>query len=324
VRLDVSHEAPSQQFEVPYLKADPRRGRQPVGSTFRILVSGYDIDNGGDGSRGARPRPAAGLRFRSLTSRCPDGRAEVVRRSAPAGCGHRRDHRVRHGRDPVRPCSTAPSTTCRALTAELATFAHRLTVKREDRLARLRRPSVRVVAPAAAETAGARVLRPGRRVLSDGHAWARIEARARAGRCGRFHPQGARPSWSVIGGAGCLGPPGDPLFEIRRGTEAARVCTPVSGVLVQVRRCWPPTGRCSTTALRPRLGLPARAVGPRSELARLRIGRPLVEWYQEEIARLRGGTRIAGGLAGVRAPSPAGDAAPTETGALHRRARWRL
>ena len=59
---------------------------------------------------------------------------------------------------------------------ELVEFSKKLLIKREARLEAQRRPTVRVVAPAMAETAASHEFCvPGGAFVSDGHSWARIE-----------------------------------------------------------------------------------------------------------------------------------------------------
>jgi glycine cleavage system H lipoate-binding protein len=88
---------------------------------------------------------------------------------------------------------------------------------------------------------------------------------------------------------------GDVLFVLRRGDEIARLRAPVSGVVAQVN---------PALARRPELLLESpydegwvcalRPAELAADLPVLRIGTPVIAWYQEEIARLRkGGAGLA-------------------------------
>ena len=107
---------------------------------------------------------------------------------------------------------------------ELLAFAGRLLIRRQARLEALRAPSVRIVAPSVAETAGAReYCVPGGAFLSDGHAWARIEpgGQLRAGL-----DDFARKALGPVDGVELPRPGqsverGEPLFAVKLGAHRA-------------------------------------------------------------------------------------------------------
>lgn len=182
---------------------------------------------------------------------------------------------------------------------ELVAFANRLLVKRQARLEAQRRPNVRVVAPELADTVAARDwCVPGGAFVAPGHTWAQLEpngpvciglddfARKALRKVERLempalHTKVAR---------------GDVLFVARRGPEAVRFRAPVAGEVLQVNAdvqrdpalvVESPYDRGWVCMLQPS--------DLTADLATLRIGQPLVGWYQEEIARLRRDADAEGG-----------------------------
>jgi CheY-like chemotaxis protein len=179
---------------------------------------------------------------------------------------------------------------------ELTAFANRLLVKREARLEVQRRPTVRIVTPGLAETIARRdYCVPGGAFVSRGHAWAEIEANGEV--CVGLDDFARKALESVerieLPEPGARLRRGDVLFVLRRGEEIARLRAPVSGVVAEVN-----------AALQRHPGLliespydegwvcTLRPTELSGELAELRIGKPVIAWYQDEIARLRrdGGT----------------------------------
>jgi CheY-like chemotaxis protein len=175
---------------------------------------------------------------------------------------------------------------------ELIAFANRLVLRREARLEAQRRPTVRVVAPAVADAVGDReYCVPGGAFLSPGHTWARIDpsglvwmglddfVRKALGKVERVElPE---PESSVRRG--------ELLFVVRRGDQIARFQAPVSGKVIRVNATLTrdasallhsPYDRGWVCLLKP--------ANLAAELADLRIGQPVVRWYQEEIKQLRG------------------------------------
>jgi CheY-like chemotaxis protein/glycine cleavage system H lipoate-binding protein len=174
---------------------------------------------------------------------------------------------------------------------ELLEFARKLLTRRQARLAAEREPSVRVVAPSVAETAGAHeYCVPGGAFLSDGHAWARIEP---SGQLRAGLDDFARKALSPLEGVELPRPGqaverGEPLFAVVRGSRRAHFAAPMSGKVVQVNEALAddptlltrsPYGKGWVCVLQPK--------DLAGELGSLRIGAPVVAWYREEIARLR-------------------------------------
>jgi CheY-like chemotaxis protein len=182
---------------------------------------------------------------------------------------------------------------------ELVGFANRLLLRREARLENERRPTVRVVAPEVAEVVASRdYCVPGGAFLSSGHTWARIEpdgqvvvglddfARKVLERVERIELPPARSGVRR----------GDLLFALRRGQEAVRFAAPLGGEIAHVNEDLrknvalldtSPYDRGWVCVLRP--------TNLAADLPELRIGKDVLEWYQQEIARLRRDLAAAGG-----------------------------
>jgi len=175
--------------------------------------------------------------------------------------------------------------------AELTAFARQLLLKRQARLDAQRLPQVRVVAPALAEAVRAdEFCVPGGAFLSDGHAWARIETtgQVRAG-----IDDFARKALGAIErvdlpAKGATVKRGDWMCAVQRGATLVRFLAPLSGRVTEintellkhpdwlVRSPYDGGWVC--------LLEPADLAG---ELGALRIGKPVIDWYQAEIVRLR-------------------------------------
>ncbi len=180
---------------------------------------------------------------------------------------------------------------------ELTDFAKTLLFKRQARLEAQHRPAVRIVAPAAAETEGGRdFCVAGGAFLSRGHAWARLEPDGQV-RVGL--DDFSRKALGKIHGVdlpevGVEVRRGEPLFAVRRGEHVAHFAAPVSGRVAGVNASLDdepsPIGESpydrGWICLVDPSDLPA-------DLAELRIGQPVIAWYQEEIE----GLRSAGGAA---------------------------
>ncbi|MBI2880778.1 MAG: response regulator [Candidatus Tectomicrobia bacterium] len=184
---------------------------------------------------------------------------------------------------------------------ELSAFARRLLIKRQARLEAQRRPEVRVVAPAMAETArGHEFCVSGGAFLSAGHSWARIEpgGQVRVG-VDDFARKALGPIEGVeLPKVGETLDRGAPLFAVKRASQTAHFTTPVAGRVVEInaalvqmpaRVSQSPYDRGWVCFI-----APADLAG---DLPTLRIGQPVVAWYQEEIARLRASVGpTAGGI----------------------------
>jgi CheY-like chemotaxis protein len=174
---------------------------------------------------------------------------------------------------------------------ELSDFAKRILIKRQARLEALQKPTVRIISPAAAEESSSQgYCVPGGAFLSAGHVWARIEAEGQV-RIGI--DDFAR---KVLGSIGEVGLPergqriqrGEPLFTLKRGAESVRLLAPISGKVVhgnpELRKepslvTESPYDRGWICLLEPQ--------DLAGELAPLKIGKPVVPWYQDEAARLQ-------------------------------------
>jgi CheY-like chemotaxis protein len=181
---------------------------------------------------------------------------------------------------------------------ELTAIANRLLIKRQARIEAQRRPTVRVVAPAVAEVvAGQEYCVPGGAFVSVGHTWARIDP---AGQVWAGLDDFARKTLKHVERVDLPAPGtrvrrGDVLFTVRRGEETAQLRAPISGEVTRVNDSLKgsprlviesPYDRGWVCLLRPSdLG---------AELAGLRIGRPVVSWYQSEVLRMREGLAVSG------------------------------
>jgi CheY-like chemotaxis protein len=174
---------------------------------------------------------------------------------------------------------------------ELTAFADRLQLRRQARLDAQRRPTVRLVAPALAETASEKEFCvPGGLFLSGGHAWVRIEP---AGQARTGIDDFARKALGSIDAVelpqrGAAVRRGEPLYTLRRGAQVVHVLAPVGGRVAQVNEALRSEPERLTRSPYDRgwvcLLQPTDLAG---DLRGLRIGRPVVAWYQEEIERLR-------------------------------------
>jgi CheY-like chemotaxis protein len=174
---------------------------------------------------------------------------------------------------------------------ELIAIANRLLVKREARHELVSRPTVRVVAPAMAETvAGREYCVPGGAFVSPGHAWARIDP---GGQVWVGLDDFARKALKSIErvelpAVGTRVKRGDPLFTVRRGAESAKFLAPVSGEVTQVNDA---LGRSPGLAIQSPYDRGwvclVRPADLANDLNGLRIGRPVVAWYQAEVEGMR-------------------------------------
>jgi len=173
---------------------------------------------------------------------------------------------------------------------ELIDFAKTMLIKRQARLEAHQRPSVSVVAPATADRVADREFCvPGGTFLADGHTWARLEPDGRV-RVGL--DDFARKALGAVDGVDL--PPIDepidreePLFTLHRGEHVVRFAAPLSGRVVAINEALAahpatvnasPYDRGWICLLEP--------TDLAKEIRDLRIGRPVVDWYGEEIARL--------------------------------------
>jgi CheY-like chemotaxis protein len=173
---------------------------------------------------------------------------------------------------------------------ELAGLVRKLVIRREARLEAEHQPAVRVVVPAVAESAGREdYCVAGGFFLSAGHVWARLEpgGQVRVG-VDDFARKALGPVERLeLPEPGCAVDRGAELFGVVRGGQVARFHAPLSGNVVETN------GALAADASPLRESPYERGwvcvIEPAdlaAELALLRIGRPAVDWYREEITRL--------------------------------------
>jgi CheY-like chemotaxis protein len=174
---------------------------------------------------------------------------------------------------------------------ELVAIANRLLIKRQARLDAQRMPTVRVVAPAVAEiVAAGEYCVPGGAFVYPGHTWARIDP---GGQVWTGLDDFARKALQAVDrvelpAVGTRVKRGEPLFTVHRGAESLRFLAPVSGEVTETNHAL--AGQAQLMVKSPYDRGWACLVRPTdlaAELDGLRIGRPVVAWYQEEVARLR-------------------------------------
>lgn len=174
---------------------------------------------------------------------------------------------------------------------ELVAFANRLLIKRRARIEAQSKPTVHVVSPSIAEAvAGQEFCVPGGAFVAPGHAWAQIEADG--GVClgvDDFARKALKKIDRVdLPAKGARLKRGDVLCVVRRGEDLVRFRSPLSGEVAQVNdglQAEPallmqsPYDRGWVCVVRPS--------DLSNDLAGLRIGNPVVAWYQDEVTRLR-------------------------------------
>jgi CheY-like chemotaxis protein len=174
---------------------------------------------------------------------------------------------------------------------ELVAFVRRLILKRQARLEAQRRPRVRVVTPGFAEAVEAgEFCVPGGAFLSDGHAWVRIEP---SGQVRVGLDDFARQALGTIerielAREGVSLGRGDPLVTLHRERASVQVAAPLSGRVVAVN---PALGATPELLVRSPYDDGWLCLLEPNDLAAqltgLHIGAPVIDWYQNEIARLR-------------------------------------
>jgi CheY-like chemotaxis protein/glycine cleavage system H lipoate-binding protein len=174
---------------------------------------------------------------------------------------------------------------------ELAEFVRKLLIKRQARVEAQQRPTVRIVAPIAAETAPSNeYCVPGGAFVAPGHTWARIEpgGQVRIGIDDFARKALGSVSQVLLPEHGREVHQGQTLFTLKQGAEQVQFVAPVSGKVLQGndalesdpdRVIQSPYDRGWILRVQP--------TDLAAELPAMRIGKPVVEWYQDEIARLR-------------------------------------
>lgn len=174
---------------------------------------------------------------------------------------------------------------------ELTAIANRLLIKREARLEAHRKPVVRVVAPAVAEAVAAgEYCVPGGAFVSPGHTWARIDP---SGHVWAGIDDFARKALQKVDRIELPKPGtklrrGEPMVTLHRNGESVKLPAPVSGEVADINGALnrqpqlaiqSPYDRGWTCLFKP--------TDLAAELDGMRIGRPVVAWYQEEVERMR-------------------------------------
>jgi CheY-like chemotaxis protein len=174
---------------------------------------------------------------------------------------------------------------------ELSEFARNLLIKREARQEAQRKPVVRVVSPFNAEAIPPNeYCVPGGAFISPNHVWARIEPNGQV-RIGvdDFARKALGPIGKVLPvETGHAVKQGETLVTLTHGDASVHFHAPLSGKVVK-----------DNLELKDGPGLINESPYDRGwicllqptdlagELSALRIGKPLVAWYQEEVERLR-------------------------------------
>jgi CheY-like chemotaxis protein/glycine cleavage system H lipoate-binding protein len=174
---------------------------------------------------------------------------------------------------------------------ELSEFVNRLLVKRQARLNAQKEPTVRIVSPSQAEGAPeGEFCVPGGSFIAGGHTWVRIEpdGQVRVGIDDFAHKAMGAVSEVVLPDPGTAFKAGDALFSFKRGAEQIRFYAPIAGKVVEdnARLRTEPT-LVASSPYKDGWVCRIKPSDLAAELAGLKIGRPVVEWYGEEIKRLR-------------------------------------
>ncbi|MBK9795538.1 MAG: response regulator [Holophagaceae bacterium] len=174
---------------------------------------------------------------------------------------------------------------------ELGDFAKKLVIKREARIQAAQRPTVRMVSPEMAEVVpAAEFCVPGGAFLSAGHAWVRIEpeGQVRIGIDDFMRKALGTIKEVELPERGKSFRQGEPLFTLKGATGTVQVLAPVSGRIEHDNAGLKNNPGELTHSPYDRgwvcLMTPSDLA---SELTSLKIGKPVIDWYQDEIARLR-------------------------------------
>ena len=181
---------------------------------------------------------------------------------------------------------------------ELGEFARKLLIKREARIEAARQPSVRVVAPEMAEVVPASdFCVPGGAFLSAGHAWVRIEpeGQVRIGMDDFMRKALGTVKEVVLPQRGKTVKRGETLFTLKGATGTVHVAAPLSGRIEHdnaglksdpAELIHSPYDRGWVCLMTPS--------DLATELTALKIGKPVIDWYQEEITRFRATDGVQG------------------------------
>ena len=174
---------------------------------------------------------------------------------------------------------------------ELSDFVNKLLVKRQARIEGHRQPTVRIVSPSQAEAAPVgEYCVPGGSFISEGHAWVRIEpdGQVRIGVDDFAHKVLGGVNQVVLPAPGKDVAKGDILFSFKRGAEEIRFCAPVTGkVMEDNAHLKAEPVLVASSPYKDGWICRIQPTDLAAELGSLRIGKPVVAWYGEEIKRLR-------------------------------------
>lgn len=180
---------------------------------------------------------------------------------------------------------------------ELAAFTKKLLIRRQDRIEKLTPPSVHLVTPSSVESRASNVVNvPGGLYISPEHTWTGVEVTGEA-RIGlddfavktlnevdeiEFPESGSR-----VG-------KGDPLFTVKRGSQALTFASPLAGTVSKVNH----ELGYHLELLRRRpfaVGWICCVVPEKisADLATLTIGADAISWYENEINKYQGCLRAA-------------------------------
>jgi CheY-like chemotaxis protein len=174
---------------------------------------------------------------------------------------------------------------------ELAEFARKLLIKREARLEAQRQPTVRIVSPSTAESVpDNEFCVPGGAFIAPGHTWVRIEPNGQI-RIGidDFARKALGPINEVLAPSfGRTIQRGETLFTLKHGSEFVHFAAPLSGrVTLENNSLQSDAAAVGTSPYDRGWICMIQPSDLTRELPSLRIGKPVVAWYQEEIKRLR-------------------------------------
>ncbi|NTW86537.1 MAG: response regulator, partial [Holophagaceae bacterium] len=174
---------------------------------------------------------------------------------------------------------------------ELGEFAKNLLIKRQARIAAAQRPSVRVVTPEMAEVIpAAEFCVPGGAFLSPGHAWVRLEpeGQIRVGIDDFMRKALGEVKEVVLPERGKTVRQGDVLFTLKGKLGSVNVASPMSGKVEHdnVGLKSDPGELIASPYDRGWVCL-MTPTDLATELGTLKIGKPVIDWYQDEIALLR-------------------------------------
>jgi len=174
---------------------------------------------------------------------------------------------------------------------ELATFVNRLLVKRQARLQSLAAPTVTIVSPSQAENRPSNEFCvPGGAFIAPGHTWVRIEpdGQVRVGIDDFANKAMGNLGQTVLPEHGTQVKAGEALFSFKRNGEEIRFSSPVTGKVVEGNsELRADASKVAHSPYKEGWVCRIQPADLTAELATLRIGKPVVAWYGEEIARLQ-------------------------------------